>query len=52
MEVGKDVPKDIELEVYQVTSDNLDEFVRSDLSDSFWANTKMDEATLQKVYGN
>ena len=52
VEVGKDVPKDIELEVYQVTSDNLDEFVRSDLSDSFWANTKMDEATLQKVYGN
>lgn len=50
--VSDDVPKDIELEVYQVTSDNLDDYVRPDLSDSFWANTKMDEETLQKVYGN
>ena len=51
VEVGKDVPKDIELEVYKVTSDNLDDFVRMDLSDSFWANTKMDEATLQRLFG-
>jgi ribose transport system substrate-binding protein len=51
VEVGKDVPKDIELEVYKVTSDNLDDFVREDLSDSFWANTKMDEETLQRLFG-
>jgi ribose transport system substrate-binding protein len=49
--VGTDVPKDIELEVYQVTKDNLDEFLRPDLSDSFWANTKMDEETLQRLFG-
>ena len=49
--VGKDVPKDIQLEVYQITKDNLDDFVRPDLSDSFWANTKIEESLLQKLYG-
>ena len=49
--VGVDVPKDTVLEVYQITKENLNQYVRDDLSDSFWANTKMDEATLQKVYG-
>ena len=49
--VGKDVPKNIKLEVYQITKDNLDNFVREDLSDSFWANTKIEEPLLQKLYG-
>ncbi|MGI5172797.1 ABC transporter substrate-binding protein [Treponema sp. OMZ 840] len=50
--VGKDLKKDNILQVYQITDANLDKYVREDLADSFWANTKMDEATLQKVYGN
>jgi len=49
--VGTDVKRDNILQVYEITADNLDEYVRHDLSDSFWANTKMDEATLQRVYG-
>lgn len=51
VQVGVDVPKEIQLEVYQVTKDNLEDFVRPDLSDSFWANTKMDEVTLQRLFG-
>jgi len=49
--VGTDVPRDTILEVYQITSANIDQYVRPDLSDSFWANTKMEEATLQRVFG-
>lgn len=49
--VGEDVPRDTVLEVYKITEENLDEYVRMDLSDTFWANTKMDEETLQRVYG-
>jgi len=52
VEVGKEVPRDIQLEVYKITEDNLDDFVRPDLSDSFWANTKMEEDLLQELYGN
>ncbi|NLV85101.1 MAG: substrate-binding domain-containing protein [Spirochaetales bacterium] len=49
--VGDDIPRDTIMEVYTITSDNIDEYVRHDLNDSFWANTRMDEATLQRVYG-
>jgi ribose transport system substrate-binding protein len=49
--VGVDVPRDTVMEVYTITSDNIDDYVRHDLNDSFWANTRMDEATLQRVYG-
>jgi len=49
--VGVDIPRDTIMKVYTVTSKNIDQYVRWDLADSFWANTKMDEATLQRVYG-
>ncbi|MDD4842193.1 MAG: hypothetical protein PHH80_09655, partial [Sphaerochaetaceae bacterium] len=49
--VGTDIPRDTIMQVYTITDDNLAQFLREDLSDSFWANTKMDEATLQRVYG-
>lgn len=49
--VGKEIPRDTIMEVYTITSENIDEYVRHDLNDSFWANTRMDEATLKRVYG-
>jgi len=49
--VGKDIPKDQTVEVYRITKANLDKYVRMDLSDSFWANTKMEEPLLQKLFG-
>jgi ribose transport system substrate-binding protein len=49
--VGVEIPRDTIMEVYTITSQNIDDYVRFDLSDSFWANTKMDDATLQRVYG-
>jgi ribose transport system substrate-binding protein len=48
---GQDFETNAVLEVYTVTRDNLDEYVREDLSDSFWANTRMSEENLQKYYG-
>ena len=49
--VGVDIPRDTIMKVYTITDDNLNKYLREDLSDSFWANTKMDEATLKRVYG-
>ena len=49
--VGTDLQRDVVMQVYTITNANLDKYVRADLSDSFWANTKMDEATLQRVFG-
>lgn len=49
--VGKDFPKDQVVKVYEIRKANLDKFVRLDLSDSFWANTKMEESLLQKLFG-
>lgn len=49
---GKDFEKNAVLDVYTVTNENLDDYVREDLSDSFWANTRMSEEDLQKYYGN
>lgn len=49
---GKDFEKNTVLEVYTVTKENLNDYVREDLSDSFWANTRMSEEDLKKYYGN
>jgi ribose transport system substrate-binding protein len=49
--VNRDIPRDNILEVYEITDTNLNQFVRFDLSDSFWANTKMEEPTLQRLFG-
>lgn len=50
VEVGKDVPKDQILHVYTITSENLDQFVRPDLPDSFWANTHMNEEQIKALF--
>lgn len=52
MVAGTDFEKDAVLEVYTITGDNVDDYVRPDLSDSFWANTRMSEERLQEFYGN
>lgn len=49
---GKDpAEKDMVVDIPVITPDTLEDYVRDDLSDSFWANTKMPEADIQALYG-
>lgn len=48
--VGEDIPKDQVLHVYTITEENLDQYVRPDLPDSFWANTHMNEEQIKKLF--
>lgn len=44
--------KDTVVEIPVITQDELDKYVRDDLSDSYWANTKMSEADRVALYGS
>jgi ribose transport system substrate-binding protein len=43
--------KDIVVDIPIITQDTVLNFVRQDLSDSFWNNTRMPEADIQALYG-
>ena len=43
--------KDIVVDIPVITTETLDNFVRDDLSDSFWANTRMPEEDILALYG-
>jgi ribose transport system substrate-binding protein len=47
---GKEVKKDQVLEVPQITVDNLAKFVREDMPDSFWANTRMTDEEIKETF--
>lgn len=47
---GKTVEKDQVLEVPQITIDNLAEFVREDMPDSFWANSRMTDEEIKATF--
>ena len=47
---GDTIPKDQILHVYTITSDNLDDFVRPDLPESFWCNTHMNEEQIKELF--
>ncbi len=44
--------RDTVVEIPVFTQDKLDQYVREDLSDSFWANTRMSEADRVALYGS
>ena len=44
--------KDIIVEIPTITNDQVDDYVRWDLSDSFWCGTKMTEEDIVALYGN
>ncbi len=44
--------KDIIVEIPTITNEQVGEFVREDLSDSFWCGTRMSEEDIQALYGN
>lgn len=43
--------KDVSVEIPVITQDTVKNFVRFDLSDSFWNNTRMPEADILVLYG-
>ncbi len=47
---GKDVAKDNVLPVPTITNDNLDAFVRPDLPDSFWNNTRLSDDQVRAAF--
>jgi ribose transport system substrate-binding protein len=47
---GKKVKKNLVLSVPRITSDNLDKFVREDLPDSFWANSRMTDEEIKATF--
>ena len=49
---GQPVYKDFNLPVPVITDADLDKFVRPDLSDSMWANTKLTDAQLKAIFTN
>ena len=44
--------KDIIVEIPTITNDEVEDFVRTDLSDSFWCGTRMTEEDIVALYGN
>lgn len=48
---GQPVPKDYYLPIPTVTNANLDKYVRTDLSDAFWTDTRLPENLIEKYYG-
>lgn len=44
--------RDVIVDIPVITQDTVLDFVRDDLSDSFWNNTRMPEEDIQALYGN
>ena len=47
---GEEVEKNKLYEVPMITSENLSEFTRDDLSDSFWANTRLSDEQVRATF--
>ena len=49
---GGDFEKVNVYDIAPVTDETLDDFVRVDLDDNYWAPTILNEDTLQEMYGS
>ncbi len=47
---GEDIPGNVVMDIETVTEEIVDQYYRSDMPDSFWVLTELDDATLQKLY--
>lgn len=43
-------PKNVVMDIETVTEDNLEDYYRPDMPDSFWVLTELDDEALQKLY--
>jgi ribose transport system substrate-binding protein len=48
---GKQIAKQTFIPVPTITDENLDEFVKPDLSDEYWTNSKLPEDVAKEYYG-
>ncbi|PDQ23039.1 ribose ABC transporter [Mesorhizobium sanjuanii] len=49
---GKSVTRDTVLPVPTITADDLGKYVKADLSDSFWANTRLTDEQVKAIFAN
>ncbi len=47
---GEEVPKEVVMDIATVTEDNVDQYYRKDMPDSFWVLTELSDEVLQKLY--
>lgn len=47
---GDEVPANVVMDMETVTEDNVDQYYREDMPDSYWVLTELDEDTLKKLY--
>lgn len=49
---GKDVKKDMFYDAATITDSQLKDFVRTDLPDDFWANTRLSDEKINELFGS
>jgi ribose transport system substrate-binding protein len=47
---GKSVNKEVFIPIPTITSKTLDQYVKPDLPDSFWCNSKLPEERVKKMF--
>ena len=47
---GEEVPKDVVMNIDTVTEENVEDYYRSDMPDSFWVLTELNDEALKKLY--
>lgn len=47
---GEEVPSNVVMDMETVTEDNVDQYYRTDMPDSYWVLTELDDETLERLY--
>lgn len=47
---GEEVPSNVVMDMEVVTEENVDQYYRADMPDSFWVLTQLDDETLKQLY--
>lgn len=47
---GEGVPNNVVMDIETVTEENVDNYYRSDMPDSYWVLTELDDSALEKLY--
>ncbi len=47
---GEGVPNHVVMDIETVTEENVDNYYRSDMPDSYWVLTELDDSALEKLY--
>lgn len=47
---GEEIPQNVVMDIETVTEENVTQYYRSDMPDSYWVLTELDDTTLSKIY--